>query len=300
MSGFFYQKKLLALSIFFALLVLPIMYNESQSTSGKTKVSNARLNITYVLLEKHNFNASAIQLFRTGATQKDVSELTATFGYTYSFGLKKPKFKRKEDQWLSFSYRKQTYEGLPWEITPQLNAIAKEKEADAMVQHKKDELKLLARAVKKSEDEHKKVYKDAAIAYLKVLYFYEDFLDAYDAWIYGAYLKLIREGEQLNSEIQQEYTYLQAQVNTYKKQEDIEALQIIEKKFTAHTDMLLSIKKWNLTQEQIRKPEGELKKLKEQYLKKIYAMYVEERPEDKIINYIEVRLADLYHKVLKE
>jgi hypothetical protein len=125
-------------------------------------------------------------------------------------------------------------------------------------------------------------------------------LDKYDAWIYKSYLKLISEGEQLNSEIQQEYRYLKAQVNTYEKPEDIEALQITEKKFNAHTNMLHSIKKWNLTQEKIRKPEGELKKLKEQYLKKIYTMYTEERPEDKIINYIEVRLADLYHKVLKK
>ncbi|WP_103867293.1 hypothetical protein [Aquimarina sp. I32.4] len=279
---------------------LGLSYNESQSTSGKTQVANIRLNINYVLLERHNFSASAIQLFRSTATTTSLSELTATFGYNYSFGIKKPNFKRKENAWLSFSYRKYTFEGLPWEITPQLNTVAKEKQANEMVEHKKDELKLLARAVKKSEDEHKKVYKDAALAYLKALFFYEEFLDKYDEWIYNAYLKLIQEGEQLNSEIQQEYLYLKAQVNTYNKPEDIVALEFIEKKFNAHTDMLHSIKKWNLTQEEIREPEGNLKKLKKQYLKKIYAMYVNERPEDKIINYIEVRLADLYHKVLQE
>ena len=110
----------------------------------------------------------------------------------------------------------------------------------------------------------------------------------------------LRSGEEVNSEINQEYTTLKARVNTYNKTEDVENIKIIEKKFEAHTDMLLSMKKWNLTQEEIRNPEGELKKFKDQYLKKIYAMYQDERPEDKIIDYIEVRLADLYHKVLKE
>ncbi len=64
--------------------------------------------------------------------------------------------------------------------------------------------------------------------------------------------------------------------------------------------MLLSIKQWNLTLEEIRTPKGALKQLKDQYLKKIYAMYQDERPEDKIINYIEVHLADMYHQVLRE
>ncbi|MEW7279193.1 hypothetical protein ABW636_11425 [Aquimarina sp. 2201CG1-2-11] len=279
---------------------LGLSYNETQNTTSKTQVANARVNLTYVLLERHNFSASAIQLFRSGNTTDDLGELTATFGYNYTFGIKKPNFKRKESNWLSFSYRKNTFEGVPWEITPQLDVIAKEKEADKMVQHKKDEFRILAGAVRKSEDESKKVYKEAAIEYLKALYFYEDFLDKYDEWIYTAYLKLISEGEQVNSEINTEYSMLKAKVNTYQKPEDIEALKTVEKKFIAHTQMLNGIKKWKLTQDQIRKPEGELKKLKDQYLKKIYAMYSGERPEDKIIDYIEVRLADLYHKVLAD
>ncbi|GAA4275001.1 hypothetical protein GCM10022258_42970 [Aquimarina gracilis] len=279
---------------------LGLSYNKSQSTTGKTQVANARINLSYVLKERHNFSVSAIQLFRSGTTTDHLSELTTTFGYNYRFGIKKLNFNRKDNAWLRFSYRKRTFEGTPWEITPQLKAIAKEKEADAMVQQKKDELRLLARAVKKSEKSHKKFYKSAALEYLKTLFFYEDFLDKYDAWIYEAYLKLIKEGEAVNSEIQQEYTILKAKVNTYKKPEDIEALIVIEKKFDAHTTMLFSIKKWKLTPEDIRKPQGELKKMKGHYIKKIYTMYLKEKPEDKIITYIEIRLADLFHKVLKE
>ena len=104
----------------------------------------------------------------------------------------------------------------------------------------------------------------------------------------------------MNPATRKGYTTLKAKVNTYKKPEDIEALRMVEKKFGAHTDMLLSIKKWKLTPEDIRKPEGELKKMKERYVKKIYTMYLNEKPEDDIINYIEIRLADLFHKVLQE
>ncbi len=64
---------------------------------------------------------------------------------------------------------------------------------------------------------------EAYIEYLKALFYYEDFLDKYDEWIYAAYQKLIQEGEQINSEIHQEYTSLKAKVNTYKNSEDIEA-----------------------------------------------------------------------------
>ncbi len=279
---------------------LGLSYNESQSSTDQTQVANIRMNLNYVLLEHHNFNASAIQLFRSGSTTDHLSEFTATFGYNYTFGLKKPNFNRKEDGWMRFSYRKRTFEGVPEEITMQLKAVAKEKEAYAIVPQKKEELKLLARAVRKSEDRHKKFYKDAALEYLRALYFYEDFLDKYDAWIYEAYVKLMNEGQQVNSELQQEYIVLKAKVNTYKKTEDIEPLKTIEKKFSAHTDMLLSIKKWKLTPEEIRNPEGELKKMKESYVKKIYAMHLNDKPENKIIDYIEVRLADLYHKVLQE
>jgi len=275
-------------------------YNVSNSATATAEVINLRGSVTYTLKKQHNFNLNAIQVFRNTDNTGHLGEITATFGYNYAFGLKKPNFQRRENNTLNFSYRKHTFEGLPYEITSQLQTVAKEKQASEMAQQKKQELKVLARAVKKSENKPKKIYKEAALDYLKALFYYEDFLDKYDEWIYIAYLKLIQEGEQINSEINQEYTTLKAKVNTYKEEEDIEKLKVIEQKFESHTDMLISIKKWNLTPEEIRNPKGELKKLKDRYLRKIYTMYQDEVPENKIINYIEVRLADLYHNVLKK
>lgn len=279
---------------------LGLSYNESQSTSGKTKVSNARLNITYVLLEKHNFNASAIQLFRTGATQKDVSELTATFGYTYSFGLKKPKFRREKNRLLNFSYQQRVYEGSPSEITSQIKSVSEELGVDRMVSQKRGELELLKVALRKAESKDHKRYKDTALEYLKSLYSYGDFKKLYDQWIYAASQKLLKEGQEVNSDLNYEYTILKAKFNTYKKPEDQEALKRIEKKYNAHSNMLSSMKKWNLKMEDIQNPKGAFKQLKDKYENRIYTMYIEGKPDTKIINYIEVRLADLYHKVLKE
>ncbi|KAA1242957.1 hypothetical protein [Aquimarina sp. RZ0] len=111
---------------------------------------------------------------------------------------------------------------------------------------------------------------------------------------------MIQKGQEVNSALSYEYILLKAKVNTNRNPEDVKALKIVEKKFIAHSDMLASMKKQNLTMEDIQNPEGTLKQLKDKYENKIYNMYVEKRPEDKTVNFIEVRLADMYHKVLKE
>ena len=116
-------------------------YNNSSNTTSKTGVTNLRGAVSYTLKERHNFDLNAIQLLRNGGSGGNLSEFTATFGYHYTFGLKKPKLNKKDNNHLRFSYRKYTFEGSPPEITVQLNTIAKEKEADAMVQQKKRRIK---------------------------------------------------------------------------------------------------------------------------------------------------------------
>jgi hypothetical protein len=81
-----------------------ISYNTSSSTNGNASNMNLRLMGSYVYKEKHNFNLSAIQLFRSvennnaPAPIPNVNELIVTFGYSYSFstgGKKEEKKKRK-------------------------------------------------------------------------------------------------------------------------------------------------------------------------------------------------------------
>ncbi len=279
--------------------MLAISYNETENTAGKTTVSNLRGTLSYVLKEKHNFNLNAIQLFRSGGTNPDVSEFTATFGYNYVFGIKKPSFSRNpkiDKNLVKLNYKDYYFEGTPTEVTQEINALDPGNQKAFMVNQKKADLELLIKALQNAEKKSKKEYKETAIVYLDALFEYEEFLLKYDQWIFDAYLKLIFEAEKADRDIQSEFETIQSRVNTYKRQEDIDELALIEKKHTAHRVMLSELRQWDLTMEEVKAPTGELKKLKETLLPKIYVMFKNNRPENKIIDYIEVRLADLYHK----
>ena len=279
-------------------------YNESANTAGKTTISNLRGTLTYVFKERHNFNLNMVQLFRNGGTNPDVNEFTATFGYNYAFGIKKPVFLKRNpkenENIIKFSYRDYYFLGTPQEITAEIKDLDPENLKDKMVHQKKADLDFLMRTLFEAEKQPKSEYKEAAISYLDALFEYGDFLAAYDQWIYEAYLKLIVEAEKIDYDINNEYMAILAQVNTYNRQEDKDELVLIEKKYTAHKEMLFGLRKWDLKLEDIKTSEGELKKLKETYLSKVYIMFKNNKSESSIINYIEVRLADIYHKVLKE
>ena len=135
---------------------LGLSYNQSDSNSGKSNVANVRLHLNYTLLKKHNFDVSAIQLFRSGTSINNIQELTATIGYSYSFGLKKPKFNFKENQTLRVAYKQRIYRGKPEEITPQLIALQSEFDQRIMPEVKKEELRLLQIATLEAEDNRQK------------------------------------------------------------------------------------------------------------------------------------------------
>jgi hypothetical protein len=62
-------------------------YNSS-SGAAKINVTSLRLGANYSPWQKHNFNASLIQMFRKtdqAVEHKNINELTASIGYTYSF-----------------------------------------------------------------------------------------------------------------------------------------------------------------------------------------------------------------------
>jgi hypothetical protein len=61
-------------------------YNTSNNKSGRTSVTSLRANVSYVYEKKHNFNLSAIQMFKT-LTTTSTQDVTITFGYNYSFGF---------------------------------------------------------------------------------------------------------------------------------------------------------------------------------------------------------------------
>ncbi|MDC6363540.1 MULTISPECIES: hypothetical protein [Flavobacteriaceae] len=61
-----------------------ISYNTSKSSTVQNQITNLRLNLNYVLNEKHNFHLNLIQLFKKLSTGNS-NELTITFGHNYSF-----------------------------------------------------------------------------------------------------------------------------------------------------------------------------------------------------------------------
>jgi hypothetical protein len=285
-------------------------YNNSVSATATTNVINMRGAVTYILLEKHNFNLNAVQLFRNGGNNGQLSEFTATFGYNYAFGLKKPKinFNKKQKQpkaendSIKIQYKKYRFEGLPKEITPQL-LILPEKEGFAhIIKDKKGKLGELEQQLRETEEKDKKVYKEIAISYLKEIGVYLDFAAFYNEKIYEAYLKLVYEAQEIDRQIRDEFTVLSAKINSAEEKDpqDLEMQKVLEKRYASHTELLQSLLKWDLKPKDIEYPEGDINNLKKRNASKVFSMYQNEVSEEKIIKFIEIRLADLFHKVLKE
>ncbi len=282
-------------------------YNQSNGISGDAKVANFRLNLRYVVLENHNFNLNAIQLFKAVEQKDNFGEFTATFGYNYSFGLKKPRInfnkkKRIHGDSIKVRYRKYFFEGLPKEITPQLMVIPREEGFEHLITKQNRNFYDLKHQLIETEEKDKKVYKEIALTYLKEMDSYFDFIDFYNEKLYQSYIKLVVEARQIDRQIRDEYMVLTAKINSAEQKEpdDLKKQKILEKRYNSHTMLLQSLVKWNLQPKDIEHPVGDIKTLKMQNASKVFSMYQNKRSEKQIINFIEIQLADLYHKVLSK
>ncbi len=288
-------------------------YNSSSSLTSKTNVTNLRGAVTYTLKERHNFNLNAVQLFRSGGNNGQLSEFTATFSYNYAFGLKKPKINfnkkpkkakkpRETNDSIKIHYRKYRYEGLPIDITPELLALPEKEGFAHLIKDKRGKLSDLGEQLVETEQKDKRVYKEVAISYLKAMNLYFDFAAFYNEKIYESYLKLVDEAQDIDRQIRDEFTLLSARINSAeeKNQEDLDRQKVLEKRYESHTELLQSLLKWDLKPEDIEYPEGDIKALKRRNASKVFSMYQNEKPERDIVKFIEIRLADVFHKLLKE
>ncbi len=285
-------------------------YNTSNSSTAKTNIANFRGAVTYTLKERHNFNLNGVQLFRSGGSNGDLSEFTATFGYNYAFGLKKPKINfnkkpkkpKKDNDSIKIQYRKYLFEGLPKDITPQLLALPEKEGFAHIIKDQKGELNELGEQLRETEEKDKRVYKEIGISYLKAMEAYFDFAEFYNEKLYEAYLKLVQEAREIDRQIRDEYTVLSARINSAEEKdpEDLKRQEVLEKRYESHTILLNSLVKWNLKPSDIENPEGDMKALKKRNASKVFSMYQNEKSEAHIIKFIEIRLADMFHKLLKE
>ncbi len=282
-------------------------YNTTNNSTSKTNIINLRGGITYVLKEKHNFNLNLVQLFRNGSSNGNLSEFTATFGYNYTFGFKKPKinFNKKpkvQNDTIRIQYRKYRYEGLPKDITPKLLRLPEKEGFANLIEDKKGKLVVLGKQLLETQNKDKRVYKEIGVNYLKAMNLYFDFIEFYNEKIYESYLKLIREAQDVDREIRDEYTILTGKINSAEEKdpEDLKRQNILEKRYESHTKLLRSLLQWNLKPEDIENTEGDIMILKKRNAVNVFSMYLNKESEEQIVNFIEIRLADLFHKLLEE
>ncbi|UZO81642.1 hypothetical protein NBT05_04005 [Aquimarina sp. ERC-38] len=282
-------------------------YNTSKNATSQTSVINMRGALTYTLKEQHNFSLNAVQIFREGGSNGWLSELTATFGYNYAFGLKKPKINlnkrdRNDTDSLRIRYRQYNFIGLPSEITPKLYELPEKEGFAQLIKGKNRRLNKLSEQLKETEDKEKKIYKEIGIAYLKELDGYFDFTEYYSEKLYSAYQKLVIEAKEIDRQIKEEYFVLTGKINSTEEKdpEDLKRQATLEKRNKAHKALLDSLIAWNLQPENMANPEGELKKIKERFATRIFEMYKEGKDEKAVVKFLEIRLADMFHKLLKE
>ncbi|AUS07333.1 hypothetical protein C1A40_12040 [Tamlana carrageenivorans] len=280
-------------------------YNNSNSISAKTNVVNLRGALSYTLKERHNLNLNIIQLFRNGGNNGNLSEFTATISYNYAFGLEKPKFKinkrdKKENDSIRIRYRKYDFFGLPIEITPQLLELPEKEGFTDIIKGETHQLNKLATQLKETERKDKKVYKEIALAYLKALDKYFEFAAFYNEMLFSSYQKLVLEAKEMDSQIKYEYVNLTAKINSAdeKNLQDLKQQAILEKRNEAHTKLLESLTARDLQLEDMENPEGAVKTLKKRYASKVFNMHKSGKSDAVIIKYIEIRLADMFHKQL--
>ena len=197
-------------------------YNSTTGSDNITSNTNLKAGATYILKDKHNFNLNAIQLFRTGGSTGDLNELTATLGYSYTFGLKKPKisFKKREkpiktdSDSIRIRYRKYDFRGLAEEITPKLIEIPKKEGFASLINGKQRRLNILMDGLSETEKTDKAMYKEIALNYLRELDHYFDFAEFYNKILYKAYLKLRKEAHEIDNQIRSEYDIVNAKINS--------------------------------------------------------------------------------------
>ena len=111
-----------------------------------------------------------------------------------------------------------------------------------------------------------------------------------------AYVKIISEAEAADRRLKAEYDRWSAMQNNpdFKKDRDFKRkFENIDKKYQAHRQMLEGLKSWNIFSE-FRS--NDLDFFRAENKVEIRKMYQNGSSEDKMINYLVYRLADLYHE----
>ncbi len=279
-------------------------YNTNNNKETVTNVLNFRANAALTVAEHHNFNLSAIQLFRSVTNQDKLREITVTFGYVYTFDIGRPKFKEriKEDKEFSFSYRTHTFSGAHESISPEILNLINTPEFSTVKQLKDvvTHLSKLEKEIQAVENSSDNNYKNAALDYLRYLYKYKDYLDTYHKVVFNSLRRLYTDAIELDHIVSHEYKDALANVNTAKEKGksisslEMRNLQLKERKYNAHTWMQeqLSVLTWG----DVLENRGLLNEFKNKYLSRVFTMLENGKTQNEVELYLEEHLADFYHK----
>jgi len=281
---------------------LSLAYNQSKNTSVSSNALNIRAGGTYSIKKKHNFNLNAIQLVRSSDASSTLKEFTATFGYNYAFGLKKPKikfpeWKKKYSDTVKIDYKKYHYLDIPKKITPQILNITELDEFKFLENKNKVKLKQLKKQLIDSEKEDKRLYKTMAIAYLKCINDYVNFEEKYYTLLLKSFKKLKLEAEAASDDFEKELVFLvEASKNNPRQEALLRKAQI---RYNAHQKLLETLNNWDISIEKIQNPNPQIKPLVSRYLKVCFDKFDNGENDFEIIKFLEIRWADYFHKKSK-
>lgn len=278
-----------------------LAYNQSNSVSGNSSTFNIRTGGNYTIKKAHKFNLNLIQLIRNSETTNTLKEFTATFGYNYSFGIKRPKikfpeWKKKFSDTVKIDYKKYHYQDIPKKISPKILSLTELDDFKFMKNKNKIKLNQLKKQLIEAEKEDKRIYKTIAIAYLKCLNEYVHFEEKYHLLLYKSFEKLLLEAKSTTQKIELELLYL---VEESKKQSNprIELLiKQTQKKYISHQNLINSLTNWDLSLEKIKNPSEEVKPLISRYLKVCFEKFDNGESDLDIIKFLEIRWANYFHK----
>lgn len=295
-----------------------VLYNNSQGDKNSSSVFGVKLNNSYVLLEKHNFNMSIISMFRSSTNAEKYNDLTATLNYSYSLdkiklpAKKDPKKKEEivSDPILKISYKDKTYEGTRNEIIKQLEEL--QLALRPVPKEDSDQLAHLLTLTTLTPDD--KSFKEKALDYLKAYELNNDILNKYNKYILETVKSLEEEMIRKDEGYENDYVVALGRVNKHKlhgvDKKDVtnrtsynSYLKLVERKdkklqpLLAHRWMINEISILaNTPAEEIHENEN-LSRFNEQELSHFFKMMKDKKADAEIIEELKIKLIPFYHNL---
>jgi hypothetical protein len=278
------------------------------------------LGSNYALFKKHNLSLNFLALFRNSSLNTG-RDLTITFGYSYAFdnfklNLEPGQRTSRENNFdpsenaLSFRYRNVTYSGTIPELNRQISNVFQSSQFADIPQFKKNELIILLALVKEQKQEQ--AYKDNAIAFLKELYSFEDFLTTYNNALYTVIQKIKFDMRKIDLTLENSFVETKVKVDEHplnKKDRKIEATEeeksafnalLVEReerlqKLVGHRWMQRIFIEFNSI-DVVQEPDGYLKEYKRQAAVRSFEIYDQSQDVDALKDYLENGIIDFYYK----